>query len=161
MKKIIVESLIEVYENIEELDATAQDLFHKAIEATKHTHSPYSNFAVGAALLLENGKMVTGSNQENASFPAGICAEGVALSAASSLYPGVPIIKIAVTALAKGKLVDNTTPPCGICRQRLKEYESRFNEPIEIYFPGKGQSIYKVKSTEALLPLSFNAEHLI
>jgi len=160
MKKVIVESLIEVYDNLEELDEDVQELFRKATEATSHSHSPYSKFAVGAALLMENGEIITGSNQENASFPAGICAEGVALSAASSVSPGLSIKKIAVIALSNGKQPDMTTPPCGICRQQLKEYENRFNTSIEIFFPGKGNTIYKVRSTEALLPLSFNAEHL-
>jgi len=160
MKKVIVESLIEVYDNIDELDAEEQELFVKATEATKNSHSPYSKFAVGAALLMDNGEIITGSNQENASFPAGICAEGVALSAASSVLPGVSIKKIAVIALFNGKPPELATPPCGVCRQRLKEYENRFNSSIEIFFPGQEQTIYKVRSTEALLPLSFNAEHL-
>ena len=161
MKKIIIESLIEVYDSVADLGAEDQALFQHARDATNASHSPYSSFAVGAALRLDNGQIILGSNQENASFPAGICAERVALSAASSLNPNSKVLAVAVSARSNGAWVQKATPPCGVCRQSIKEYEYRGNHPIEILFPGTDGKILKVKSIEALLPLSFNADNLL
>jgi cytidine deaminase len=122
-----------------------------------NAYSPYSKFKVAAAILLSNGKIVTGTNQENASYPVGICAEGTALSAASSLYPGVTPLKMAITAISEKHPIEKPIAPCGICRQKLLEYEQRFNHDIQIIMGGETGEVYLVKSAKDLLPLHFSA----
>ena len=145
-----------VFKNAAELAAEDAALINAAKAAIDNAYAPYSNFKVAAAVLLENGKVVTGTNQENASFPAGICAEGTALSAASSLYPNVAIKKIAITVKRDKNPVDRPLAPCGICRQRILEYETRFDSKIEIIMMGETGEIYSVKTVKDLLPLNFS-----
>ena len=118
---------------MKELTVTEQTLLQKAIESTHHSYAPYSHFHVGAALLLGNGEIVLGCNQENASFPAGICAERSAIFAAGAKYPDEPVVMLAIAARnSLGELLDDPISPCGICRQVILETESRFNQPIRI-----------------------------
>ena len=139
----------------EELSEPEQLLVEAAIEATKRSYSPYSHFSVGAALLLENGKTVIGCNQENAAFPAGLCAERTAIFAAGAQYPDVPITMLAIAARnSKGELTDEPISPCGTCRQVMIETETRFKHPIRILLYGR-KCIYVLEGIKQLMPLSF------
>lgn len=151
---------LKVYTAVHELPADEQMLISAARLALDNAYAPYSNFKVGAALLLANGKTVTGSNQENAAYPACICAEGTAFSAASSLYPDVAILKMAVTVKSDRRVVENPVAPCGICRQRILEYENRFSQPITIIMAGESGKVYSVDSVKDLLPLHFSKSDL-
>ncbi len=122
-------------------------------EATKSSYTPYSHFNVGAALLLDNGVMIKGANQENAAF-AGTCAERSACYNAGANYPGVPIAKIAVTAFQNGDFVADPVSPCGVCRQALLEFEVQAGKPMMVLLAGR-EHIYRLPSVKALLPLSF------
>lgn len=139
----------------EELSEPEQLLVEAAIEAIKRSYSPYSHFSVGAALLLENGKTVIGCNQENAAFPAGLCAERTAIFAAGAQYPDVPVTMLAIAARnSKGELTDEPISPCGTCRQVMIETETRFKHPIRILLYGK-KCIYVLEGIKQLMPLSF------
>lgn len=139
----------------EELSEPEQLLVEAAIEATKRSYNPYSHFSVGAALLLENGKTVIGCNQENAAFPAGLCAERTAIFAAGAQYPDVPVTMLAIAARnSKGELTDEPISPCGTCRQVMIETETRFKHPIRILLYGK-KCIYVLEGIKQLMPLSF------
>jgi cytidine deaminase len=141
---------------MKELTVTEQTLLQKAIESTHHSYAPYSHFHVGAALLLGNGEIVLGCNQENASFPAGICAERSAIFAAGAKYPDEPVVMLAIAARnSLGELLDDPISPCGICRQVILETESRFNQPIRILLYGH-KHIYVIDSIKQLMPLSFS-----
>jgi cytidine deaminase len=150
----------EVYDNIGELAQPDQQLLNEARRATETAYAPYSNFHVGAAAKLSNGKIITGSNQENASFPVGICAERVLLSTASSLYPGLAIETIAVSYVGKMVKSDHPISPCGMCRQSLLEFESRLKQPIRLILGGAQGPIYIIQSVSQLLPLAFTSEEL-
>lgn len=136
-------------------------LLNQARKVTAEAYAPYSNFFVGASILLENGHTVNGTNQENASYPVGICAERTALSAASSVYPGVAIDTIAVSYDNRnnGK---NGFPisPCGICRQTITEYENRQKKPIRIIMSGQTGKVYILQTASHLLPFGFTAEDM-
>ncbi len=144
----------------DELPVNLAELLINARLAIIAAYAPYSNYKVGAAVLLENGKIVMGSNQENASLPVGLCAERVALSAASSGYPLIPVTAIAISAKGKGAIVSEPVAPCGICRQTLLEYEHRFQRDIEIILQGEEGRIYRIPSAKALLPLYFGTSNL-
>lgn len=138
----------------DELEPENKKLVDLAREATKSSYAPYSNFNVGAALLLENGVMIKGANQENAAF-AGICGERSACYNAGANYPGVPIKKIAVTAFTKGEFVEEPCSPCGVCRQALVEFEVQAGKPMEVFLAGRDK-IYVADSISSLLPLTFS-----
>lgn len=160
MKKINVNTTFTVFESLEELDSSTKDLMLKAIEIRKKAYAPYSKFRVGAALLLENGEVVLGSNQESAAYPSGLCAERVAIFQAGAIHPNQKIIKIAISATSDINPTKRPTPPCGACRQSISEYEQKQETPIEIYFMGESGNIYKSDSLENLLPLSFHKDFL-
>jgi cytidine deaminase len=160
MKEVKLETTITVYENLEELPDDAKDLMDKAIEARQKSYSPYSKFAVGAALQLENGRIVTGSNQENASYPSGLCAERTAIFYAGAKYPGERIMSLAITAASSQETTKDPIPPCGACRQVIAEYEVKQETPIEIYFMGEIGRIAKSDSLANLLPFVFKASML-
>lgn len=160
MKKIKIESFLEVYPSQEELPETIFLLMQSAIEARDKAYAPYSNFTVGAAVLLENDTVITGSNQENASYPSGLCAERTAIYYAGAKYPGVTIKSIAISARSKTKPTLKPIPPCGACRQAIAEYEIKQEAPIEIYFMGQGGEVVKSDSLENLLPLLFTSKYL-
>lgn len=160
VKKSKIITNIFQFEGISECPEEIQSLMAKAKEAREKAYSPYSNFQVGAAVLLENGIVVTGSNQENASYPAGLCAERTAIFYVGSKYPNVTIKSIALTAGLKGKDNTEAVPPCGSCRQAIAEYEQKQNSPIGIYFMGKSGKVKKVDSLLSLLPLAFNKGYL-
>ncbi len=144
------------YAGAAELEAEDRTLVEKAIEATKHSYAPYSNFNVGAALLLDNGEIVTGSNQENAAYPSGLCAERTAMFYASSQYPQHAILKIAIAATQGGVLCGNPATPCGSCRQVMAQYQLRGGKPMQIILAG-GEKILKFEKVDDLLPLIFDS----
>jgi cytidine deaminase len=145
------------YDRLDELSESQVTLVEKAIEAAGYAYAPYSGFQVGAALLLANGEMITGNNQENAAYPSGLCAERVAVFYAGSRYPDVPVTCIAVAAMREGKLQDHPVTPCGACRQVLYETEVRGNEPMELILYGK-EKIQVLRQASDLLPLPFNLD---
>ncbi|TXG35889.1 cytidine deaminase [Seonamhaeicola maritimus] len=156
MKEVKIETTIFVYENLASLPADISFLMQKAIEARKRAYAPYSNFQVGAALLLDNDEIITGNNQENASYPSGLCAERTAIYYAGSQFPNAKIIKMAITAGSNNKLTNKPIPPCGACRQAIAEYEIKQESPIEIYFMGETGKVAKSNSLANLLPLVFD-----
>lgn len=156
MKQFQITTTLTVFQQISELPKDVQQLMLKAVEVRKKAYAPYSNFRVGAALFLENGEVVVGSNQENAAYPSGLCAERVAIFQAGSLYPDTAIKKIAISATSDHKPVTEPIPPCGGCRQAIAEYEIKQHSPIEIYFMGESGEIMKSDSLKNLLPLLFD-----
>jgi cytidine deaminase len=160
MKEQKFEFFFEVYDGIDELSEDDRQLLKRAQSAIKTAYAPYSNFFVGAAAKLSNGEIVTGSNQENASFPVGICAERVLLGAASSLYPETPIETLAVSYQSKIVKSDHPISPCGMCRQALQEVEGRMQKPIRLVLSGMQGKIFVIKSASQLLPLAFTNEEL-
>lgn len=160
MKDIKIESTLKVFENFEELPKEVLELMEYAIEARKNAYAPYSNFLVGTAILLDNNEIITGNNQENASYPSGLCAERTAIYYAGSQYPKAKVIRMAICA---GSLRNKTTkpiPPCGACRQAIAEYETNQDRPIEIYFMGETGAIAKSNSLANLLPFGFDRKVL-
>jgi cytidine deaminase len=143
------------YANATELPGTGAQLIEHAKEATRNAWAPYSKFSVGAALELENGEIISGSNQENIAFPSGLCAERVALFYAGSQFPGVAIKKIAIAAFSGDRFVEQPVYPCGDCRQVLLEHENRVKKHVEVIMYGT-QQIKVVKSISDLLPLPFD-----
>lgn len=146
---------------LEELDSESKYLVHKAKEATSHAYAPYSKFYVGAAVILDDGTLVTGSNQENASYPLCMCAERVALYAVSSLHPERSILKMAVVAHKKNHkdLVPATS--CGACRQVMLEYEERQKQPMKIIMLGPSEKWLEFPSAGSLMPFSFDKKSLL
>lgn len=147
--------------SITELAKSDQDLVRMATEASKKAYAPYSEFKVGAAVLLENGNVITGNNQENAAYPSGICAERVAIFKASADYPDSKVKTIAVTASSAAISIASPVSPCGACRQVLKEYENKFKNKIKIILAGeKSDTVYIIEGIEDLLPFSFKSEDI-
>ncbi|WP_299890081.1 cytidine deaminase [uncultured Lacinutrix sp.] len=160
MKEIKIESTLYAYESVENLPQDIQELMSEAVEVRNKAYAPYSKFNVGAALLLENGEVISGSNQENASYPSGLCAERTAIYYAGAKYPNVKIVKMAITAASQKQKTENPIPPCGACRQAIAEYEINQETPIEIYFMGEIGKVIKSNSLANLLPLSFDKSNL-
>jgi cytidine deaminase len=160
MRQQKFEFSFEVYDSIDELNKNDQHLLNEARQVTGNAYAPYSNFYVGAAAKLSNGKIVLGSNQENASFPVGICAERVLLSSVSSFYPGIPIETLAISYNSKVIKSDHPISPCGMCRQALQEFEGRMGKPIRLILGGMEGKIYIINSASLLLPLAFTSEEL-
>ena len=160
MKQIKITSSAIVYSNLGELSTEDQMLMNKAIEARRNAYAPYSKFHVGAALLLDNREIVLGNNQENAAYPSGMCAERVAIWQAGSLFPGVKIKKLAISASSTITEVDKPIGPCGACRQTLSEYEIDQKEPFPVIFMGEVGEIVKTPSLLSLLPFSFDSSYL-
>ncbi|WP_286967809.1 cytidine deaminase [Flavobacterium sp. UBA4854] len=160
MKEINITTSFTIFDNLNELPTEIQDLMNQAVEIRKKAYAPYSKFRVGAALLLDNGKIILGSNQENAAYPSGLCAERTAIFYAGSAYPEAKILKMAITAASDTNQTTAPIPPCGSCRQSIAEYEIKQDTPIEIYFMGEIGKIYKSSSLKNLLPLMFDKKFL-
>jgi cytidine deaminase len=160
MKNISIHIPVQIFPDLQSLDERDRLLLEEARKALSHAYSPYSKFRVGAALRLSNGKILTGSNQENASFPAGICAERVALSAASSVFPDMAITDMSLTYINSSSLSERPISPCGICRQSLAEYEQRFGKPIRLIMGGISGEIFIVNRATDLLPFAFSSQEL-
>lgn len=160
MKQININTSFLAFQSIDDLPKEINSLMQQAVAVRKNAYAPYSNFRVGAAILLDNGKVVLGSNQENAAYPSGLCAERVAIFQAGAIYPEAKIIKMAISAASDTNETKSPIPPCGGCRQSISEYEFKQDTPIEIYFMGESGEVYKSDSIKNLLPLSFDKNFL-
>lgn len=149
-----------IYDSIDELSTEDADLLSDARRVTKFAYAPYSNFRVGATARLVNGERVTGTNQENASFPAGICAERTLLSTASSLFPGIGIDTIAISYDNVNGKSDRPISPCGICRQSFAEFQQRTKHPIRIILSGLDGKVQLIENAANLLPFGFSSDDL-
>jgi cytidine deaminase len=160
MRKVDLQLSYLVYESLQELSAEDQTLMQRAVQASNNAYAPYSQFYVGCAILLENGETIIGNNQENVAYPSGICAERVAIFAASAQYPGVAVKTMAITA--HSIIMDPDTPitPCGACRQVVAEYESQFKKPIRILLLNPNGEVMEANSIDVFLPFMFKAEGL-
>lgn len=143
----------------EELTDEEKKLVDAAKEASNRSYAPYSRFQVGAAVRLAGGLLVSGSNQENAAYPSGICAERTTLFYANSQYPDRAVEALAIAAQTGGKFIEHPTAPCGACRQVILETEERYRHPIRIYLYGTNE-VYIVDSIVGLLPLCFGKSDL-
>lgn len=160
MKKITIPTHLYAYDQIEQLPIHIQELMHQAVQARNQAYAPYSKFQVGAAVLLKDGTIVIGSNQENAAYPSGLCAERTAIFAAGANYPNQLIKAICISASSQIKDTNQPIPPCGACRQSLLEYENKQNTHIPIYFMGKTGTIIQSPSIKNLLPFIFKEDSL-
>jgi len=160
MKKLDLHTQITIFDSKEQLPEAILSLMKEAESARENAYAPYSNFRVGAAILLDNGKIITGNNQENAAYPSGLCAERVAIYFAGAQFPNAKMLQLAVTARSEKQVLKTPIPPCGSCRQAIAEYEIKQNQPIEIYFMGETGQVYKTDSIKALLPLLFDSSSL-
>ena len=140
--------------SLDELTKDEQELVQAAIDATENAYARYSNFKVGAAVRLADGRIVIGANQENAAFPSGLCAERSAIFAAQSQFPELAITTLAIAAKNHNGLVPHAVSPCGACRQVILEIEDRYKQPIRILLYGT-EGTYVIKSIKDLMPLSF------
>lgn len=148
------------FESKADLEKEDLELMEQAIKAHENAYAPYSQFHVGCALLLENGKVILGNNQENAAYPSGMCAERVAIWKASSDFPGVKVLKLAIAVRSNNQVVDKPVGPCGSCRQTLSEYEINQKQGIEVFFMGEKGPVIKTDSLLELLPLAFDKSYL-
>lgn len=155
MKDLTITATIKVYQP-DELSPADRALMKAAKEATARSYAPYSRFSVGAAAQLADGTIVTGTNQENAAYPSGLCAERTTLFYANSQHPDQPVVTLAIAARTEKDFIDLPIPPCGACRQVILETEKRYKQPIRILLYGK-KYIYEVRNVGDLLPLSFDA----
>lgn len=149
-----------VYDSIETLDPGDAALLTEARKVTAAAYAPYSRFNVGAVARLANGQTVAGTNQENASYPAGLCAERVLLSSAATLFPDMAIETMAISYHNMNGESDHPISPCGICRQSLAEYQERTKHPIRLLLSGMQGKIYVIENAGMLLPLSFGSADL-
>lgn len=159
MQKKVYQIVGEEYDSFAGLPESDRQMVAAAREASEKAYAPYSNFKVGAAVLLANGEIIRGNNQENADFTDGICAERVALFYANATYPDVAIKAMAITAINNGKLFVGPTQPCGSCRQVLVETESRYKQPIRLILDG-AEKIMVFDGAENLLPFAFKPDSL-
>jgi cytidine deaminase len=159
MKQIIIQSILTILSE-KELSIQEKDLMQQAFEARSKAYAPYSKFTVGVALLLDNGVVVQGSNQENAAYPSGLCAERVAIYYAGANYPSAKMLQMFITASPQDRNLQEPIPPCGSCRQTIAEYEMKQDFPIEILFMGAEGPIYKSDSLKNILPLVFDKNNL-
>ncbi|RRQ47429.1 cytidine deaminase [Maribacter algicola] len=149
-----------IYDSFEELEESDRRLLERSVAARNNAYAPYSNFQVGAALELENGEIVTGNNQENASYPSGLCAERVAVFYAGAKFPNMAIKSLAISVISKNNEVLEPAAPCGNCRQSLFEYEYRQKSPIRILMMGAKGKVVECSSVADILPLGFDNTYL-
>ena len=157
MENFTIEIPIKKFQ-LNELSDEEKFWIDSAVISSKQAYAPYSEFNVGAAVILANGEIVTGNNQENAAYPSGMCAERVALFYAGARYPDVPVKAIVIVA-TKNAVIQQHISPCGACRQVLLETEKRYKQPIQTFLCGN-DVVYAIDSAESLLPLSFSADNL-
>lgn len=160
MNEITIKTTFTLFENMGELPAEVKDLMDQAVAIRKTAYAPYSKFRVGVAILLDNGKIVLGSNQENAAYPSGLCAERTAIFYTGANYPEAKMLTMAISAASDSNPTTSPIPPCGACRQSIAEYEFKQEAAIEIYFMGETGNIYKSDSLKNLLPLTFDKNFL-
>lgn len=150
----------DVYNTVDELDEQDAWLVNEARKVTAAAYAPYSNFKVAAVAKLINGEIISGTNQENAAYPVGICAERVLLGSAASLYPDVAIDTMAISYNNINGVSNHPISPCGMCRQSLAEYEERVKQPIRLILSGLDGKVIVVEKANSLLPLSFGSVDL-
>jgi cytidine deaminase len=150
----------EEYASDRELSEADAELLRLARKVTEQAYAPYSHFRVGAAARLASGGIITGTNQENASFPAGICAERTLLSVAGAQYPGVAIETLAISYHNENGISDRPISPCGICRQSLQEFEQRTGKPVRLILGGQDGKIIIIPCASILLPFAFTGDEL-
>ena len=143
--------------HLSELSAEEQQLVSNAKSAFKTAYAPYSGFLVGASVLLENGEVINGSNQENVAYPSGLCAERVALFYAGAKYPNIKVNTIAVSVLSKNFEVTDVISPCGACRQVMAEYEDKQDNPIKVILHSPTDKVLIANRVEDLLPFMFKS----
>jgi len=158
MKQLCIKTNLSSY-TWDELSEQDQHLLNLAKEMTQKSYSPYSHFQVGAVALLADGTIVKGSNQENAAYPSGLCAERTTLFAANANYPNVPVVALAVACFMQGHFTANPSAPCGACRQVMLETEHRFNTPMRVLLYGEKTTFVLDKASD-LLPICFFAGDL-
>ncbi len=151
-RQIIIE--FNEFQSIAELSDADQELVIQARDILSNAYAPYSGFSVGAAVLLANGEIITGNNQENAAYPSGICAERTAIYYANAQFPGVEVKAIAITASVNGKIINQPAYPCGACRQVLLEARNRTGKPMKVILAGR-EKIEIVSDARDLLPMPF------
>lgn len=144
------------YSSIDELPAQDRLIAEAAISATASSYAPYSGFNVGAAVMLEDGEIITGSNQENAAYPSGLCAERTAMFYAGAHRPDKAMVKIAIAGGQNGVLCSDPATPCGACRQVMAQYQARGGRPMEVILVG-GERIWKFSKVDDILPLIFDS----
>ncbi|MDM8145333.1 cytidine deaminase [Bacteroides eggerthii] len=159
MKEFTIHTQVRFYQE-NELSHDDQELISAAREATKRSYAPYSKFYVGAALRLANQQIVCGSNQENAAYPSGTCAERTAIFYANAQYPEQPVEALAIAAQTNGKFLAQPISPCGSCRQVILETEHRFKKPIRILLYGT-EGVYVLEGIQSILPLQFDQDCLL
>jgi cytidine deaminase len=150
----------EVYNSIDELQDIDRALLLAAKDITSTAYAPYSNFHVAATARLSNGQIVKGTNQENASYPVGTCAERALLGSLGALFPNEPIETMAITYHNLNGSSDTPASPCGMCRQALREYETRTHHTIRLILAGMEGKIYIIPMAGMLLPLGFTSDDL-
>jgi cytidine deaminase len=155
MKQFNIIIPVTEYSSTDELDERYRTLIKSAYDTCSTSYAPFSKFCVGVAVLLENGEIIKGSNQENAAYPSGLCAERVAVFYANSLYPDIPVVAITITASVSGVQVKEPVYPCGSCRQVLLQSERRYRKNIRVFMVGS-EKIQMVESIKDLLPLGFD-----
>lgn len=160
MKKTSYEFNFEIYDSSNELPESDKLLIEEARKVTENAYAPYSKFLVGAVALLNNGEKVSGTNQENASFPVGICAERSLLATAATLFTQVPIKTMAIAYHNLNGESSEPVSPCGMCRQYISEYEERMKQPIRLLLSGMKGRVFVLEKAGQLLPLSFGSTDL-
>jgi len=160
MKSEVFKFDFKIYDSIDELNAPDAVLLREARKVTRFAYAPYSSFRVGAFAKLVNGETISGTNQENASYPAGICAERTLISVASSLFPEIGIDTIAISYDNLNGKSDHPISPCGICRQSLSEFQERTKNRIRIILSGMEGKVQIIENANDLLPLSFSANDM-
>jgi len=160
MKELKITTSFIAYDDMGELPEEVFSLMNLAVNSREKAYAPYSKFKVGAAILMGNGEVVLGNNQENACYPSGLCAERVAIYHAGAVYPNVTIKTLAITVASTNYKIENPAPPCGACRQAIAEYEVKQKAPIAIYFMGERGKILKSDSVKDLLPFLFDNSFL-
>lgn len=158
MKEFSISTTIQIC-RYEELTDEERRVIEAAREATRNSYAPYSRFHVGAAALLQDGTIVCGTNQENAAYPSGLCAERTALFAANSQYPQQPVTMLAIAARNESGFTTLPVSPCGACRQVMQETENRYGHPMRLLLYGTNR-IYRIDSAASLLPLAFGKDYL-
>lgn len=158
MRELEFKAKVTAYQ-ADELPEEYKLLVNKAKESTKNSYSPYSHFAVGAAVLLEDGEILCGANQENAAYPSGLCAERTVLFYANASHPQTAVKALAIAGFTNGRFTQEPVSPCGACRQVMAETEHIWGKPLTILLYGE-KEIYVVKGVEGLLPYSFVSDNL-
>lgn len=161
MKELLLQSSLWVYADASELPRPDAELLTAAKQAAARAYAPYSGFKVGAAALLSDGRVVVGSNQENAAYPLGLCAERTALFAAGAQYPDQIVVKLAVTVISQKGNINKPVPPCGSCRQVVYECETRYGSDIAVLLQGDEGEVYAMPSIKTILPLLFDAGYIL